>query len=216
MNWKNSKHPHKTNKAKDPPTNPINSPEYNNKTSDEISNNDDRTANNDAIEHRGRRGGRIPRVRAGDMGFHLNLNAQMALTHHLMRRSHGLMPVATDTISLTVGNFYDAPLTPGNSTRTYTHQLSAEMISCRKNPSTSCACWHRPRGLGSVEPGLLAGDARSPPTSSWWALETLVTLARRGSGRRPSGGAVAVADADQGGDLALHPPLQVSPRHRPV
>jgi hypothetical protein len=34
----------------------------------------------------------------------------MALTQHLMRRSHGLRPAATDTISLTIGNFYDAPL----------------------------------------------------------------------------------------------------------
>jgi len=35
----------------------------------------------------------------------------MALTQHLMRRSHGLRPAATDTISLTIGKFYDdAPL----------------------------------------------------------------------------------------------------------
>jgi hypothetical protein len=34
------------------------------------------------------------------------------------------------------------------------------------------ACWHRPRGPGPVEPGLLTGDARCTPTSSWWALET--------------------------------------------
>ncbi len=42
------------------------------------------------------------------------------------------------------------------------------------------ACWHRPRGPVLVEPCLLAGDARCSPTSSWWALETPVTLARRG------------------------------------
>ncbi len=29
---------------------------------------------------------------------------------------------------------------------------------------------------------------RSPPTSSWWAIEAPLTLARRGLGRRPSGG----------------------------
>ena len=48
--------------------------------------------------------------------------------------------------------------------------------------------WHQPRGRGRVGPGLLAEDASSPPTTSWWALETPVTLARRGSGKRPSGG----------------------------
>ena len=32
-------------------------------------------------------------------------------------------------------------------------------------------------------------EMQDAPTSSWWALETLVTLARRGSsGRTPSGG----------------------------
>jgi hypothetical protein len=50
-----------------------------------------------------------------------------------------------------------------------------------------------PAGIGRevlvlVGPGLLAEDARCPPTSLWWALETPVTLARRGLGRRPSGG----------------------------
>ena len=49
-------------------------------------------------------------------------------------------------------------------------------------------CWHRPRDLGLVGPGLLEEDARCPPTSSWWAMETSVTLARRGLGKRPSGG----------------------------
>jgi hypothetical protein len=39
-----------------------------------------------------------------------------------------------------------------------------------------------------MESGLLAEVAKYPTASSWWALETAVTLARRGSGRRPSGG----------------------------
>jgi hypothetical protein len=43
------------------------------------------------------------------MGFHFNLNARMVLTQNLMRRSHGLRPAATDTVSLTIVNFYDAP-----------------------------------------------------------------------------------------------------------
>jgi hypothetical protein len=50
------------------------------------------------------------------------------------------------------------------------------------------ACWYRPRGHGLVSPGLLEEDVRYPPTSSWWALKTPLTLARRGSCRRPSGG----------------------------
>jgi hypothetical protein len=33
------------------------------------------------------------------------------------------------------------------------------------------AFWHRPRGLGLVELGLLAEEARCPPISLWWALE---------------------------------------------
>jgi len=34
----------------------------------------------------------------------------MALTQHLMRRGRGLQPAATDAISLTIGNYHDAPL----------------------------------------------------------------------------------------------------------
>ena len=49
------------------------------------------------------------------------------------------------------------------------------------------ARWHRPRGPGLVGPELLAEDAGCLPTSSWWAIETPLTLARRGSGMRPSG-----------------------------
>jgi hypothetical protein len=39
----------------------------------------------------------------------------------------------------------------------------------------------------SVDPGLLAGDVECSPTSSWWALETSLTLARRGTCMMPSG-----------------------------
>jgi hypothetical protein len=52
----------------------------------------------------------------------------------------------------------------------------------------SRALWHRPRGLGPMEPGKLAGGVRCPPTSLWWAMENPETLARRGLGKRPSGG----------------------------
>ena len=34
----------------------------------------------------------------------------MALTQHLMRRGRGLQPPSTDTISLAIGNYHDAPL----------------------------------------------------------------------------------------------------------
>jgi hypothetical protein len=53
----------------------------------------------------------------------------MALIHHLMRRSHGLRLAATNTISLTIGNFYDASLNARNSAGTYTHQPPTETIS---------------------------------------------------------------------------------------
>jgi hypothetical protein len=76
-----------------------------------MSNNDDRTNNTDAPVPRGRRGGRVPRGRSKGRGFHFNLNAQMALTQHMMRRGRILQPGATDAFSLTIGNFHhDAPL----------------------------------------------------------------------------------------------------------
>jgi hypothetical protein len=59
-----------------------------------------------------------------------------------------------------------------------------------------------------VEPGPLAEDVRCPPTSSWWALETPLTLARCGSGRRPSGGRCGGGGAI-GGEIAPPPPTQV-------
>ena len=110
INKTTSKSPHKTNNAFDPPTSPNKSPEHINTTYDKMSNNDDRTANNGTTGHRCRRVDPIPRGRARGMGFHFSLNAQMALTQHLMRRSQSLRPAATDTISLTIGIFYDALL----------------------------------------------------------------------------------------------------------
>ena len=71
---------------------------------------------------------------------------------------------------------------------------------------------HRPRGLDPVEPRLLEGDARCPPTSSWWALETPVTMARSGSGRRPSGGHGGGGGAIRG-EIALQPPPPVFFKH---
>ena len=44
------------------------------------------------------------------------------------------------------------------------------------------------------------GKYSKPPTSSWCVLVTPLTLARCGSGKRPSGGALAVVAADRGGD----------------
>lgn len=46
-----------------------------------------------------------------------------------------------------------------------------------------------------------------PPTSSWWALETSLTLAQRGSGRRPCGGRCGGGCAF-GGDIVQQPPPQ--------
>ena len=51
-------------------------------------------------------------------------------------------------------------------------------------------------------------DAGSPPTSSWWALVTPMTLARRGSGRRLSGGRCGSGGAI-GGEIAPPPPTEV-------
>jgi hypothetical protein len=50
------------------------------------------------------------------------------------------------------------------------------------------AFWHRPRGPRPVELGLLAKNDKCPSTSSWWALETPLTLNRCGLGKMPSGG----------------------------
>ena len=74
-----------------------------------MSNNDDKT-NAGTSGLRGRRGGRAFRGRSRGRGFHFGLNAQMALTQHLMRRGRSLLPPVTDAISLTIGNFHDGPL----------------------------------------------------------------------------------------------------------
>jgi hypothetical protein len=75
-----------------------------------MSNNGNRMTNIEATGPRGRRGGRPPRGNSRDRGFHFNLNAQMALTQHLLRRGHNLRHAATNAISLIVGHFHDAPL----------------------------------------------------------------------------------------------------------
>ena len=59
---------------------------------------------------RGRRGGRTFRGRSRGHGFRFGINAQMDLTQHLMRKGRSLMSPATNTISLPIGNFHDAPL----------------------------------------------------------------------------------------------------------
>jgi len=72
---------------------------------------DDRNNNTNAAAPRGRRGGsRAFRGRTRGRGFQFNLNAQAALTQHMMRRGMGLQPQATDIISLAIGNYHDAPL----------------------------------------------------------------------------------------------------------
>ena len=64
----------------------------------------------DASGLRGRRGGRTPRGRSRDRGFSIGLNAQRAISQHLMRRDRSLLPPAINSISLTIGNVHDAPL----------------------------------------------------------------------------------------------------------
>jgi hypothetical protein len=53
-------------------------------------------------------------------------------------------------------------ITPAFIADNVTHKPNRTRIT-----STHGACWHQPRGPGPVEPGLLAGDARCSPTSSW-------------------------------------------------
>jgi len=52
------------------------------------------------------------------------------------------------------------------------------------------------------------GGCQMPPPYSWWALETPLTLARRGSGRRPSGGHGGGGGAI-GGEIVHQPPSHV-------
>jgi len=47
-----------------------------------------------------------------------------------------------------------------------------------------------------------------PPTSSWWTLETPLTLARRGLGMRPGGGHGGGGGAI-GGEIVQQPPSHV-------
>ena len=75
-----------------------------------MSNTDDRNNKSNATAPRGRRDGRAPRARSRGRGFHFKLNAQMALTQHMMRRGRGLQPAATDVISLAIGNYHVASL----------------------------------------------------------------------------------------------------------
>ncbi len=53
------------------------------------------------------------------------------------------------------------------------------------------------------------GAARSPPTSLWWALVTLVILTRRGSCKRLSVGRCGGGGGAIGGEIAPPPPTQV-------
>jgi hypothetical protein len=106
----------------------------------------------------------------------------------IMCADQGHKPV-TDVNNLTV----DIDTSSQTHHKGITHALHEGLQGAR---------WHRPRGPGPVESGQLAGGVRCPPISSLWAMETLLTLARRGLGRRPSGGMVTVV-ADRGGDRAL-------------
>ena len=75
INWTNDEHLHKTNSANDPKMDPIKSPKNTHTTYEKMSNNDDRTTNNDTTGHRGQQKGRVPRGRTRGSGFDFNLNA---------------------------------------------------------------------------------------------------------------------------------------------
>jgi hypothetical protein len=69
---------------------------------------DDRNNSSSAAAPRGRRGGsRAFCGRTRGRGFHFNLNAQEALTQHMMRRGRGLQPPSTDIISLTISSYHE-------------------------------------------------------------------------------------------------------------
>ncbi len=96
---------------------------------------DDRNNNSNATAPRGRRGrGRAQRARARGRGFHFNHAAQEALTQHLMHRGRGLQPAASDPVSLTIGNYHDAPL---NARKIDKNVYPTAATSLRPTPSTS-------------------------------------------------------------------------------
>ncbi len=55
-----------------------------------------------------------------------------------------------------------------------------------------------------------------PPTSSWWALETPLTLARCSSDMRPSGGHCGGGGGAIGGEIVPQPPSHVFFLHCPA
>ena len=71
--------------------------------------------------------------------------------------------------------------------------------------SSNGTFWHPPRGRGSVEPGLLAGDAICSPTSSWWALETPMTKSRQGPASGLAGSVAGGKAGNRGASRALRP-----------
>jgi hypothetical protein len=99
--------------------------------SDSMWNVDDRTTNTDTIGIRGRRGRRAPRSKNRGRGFHLNLNAEMALTQHLLRRGPNLKHAATDAISFTIGNFTKHLSMPANSIKASSPRQSIAPTSSR-------------------------------------------------------------------------------------
>ena len=104
-----------------------------------MSSNDDRT-HTDAPSSRGRRGGKNLRGRNKGRGFHFGLAAQMALTQHLLSRGRSLLPPATDAVSLTIGNFHDAPL---NARRLDKNVYPSAVIATTSLRPTSSTCTTR-------------------------------------------------------------------------
>ncbi len=74
------------------------------------SNNDETNNRAPGRSTRGRRGVRPPRGRGFGRSYSLTANAHIALTQHLLRRTHTQKPALSDPISRLLGSFHTAPL----------------------------------------------------------------------------------------------------------
>ncbi len=71
--------------------------------------------NNTSHDSRGRRGGRAYLGRSRGRGFIFNLDAEMVLMQHLIRRGHSQRLPCTDNVSRNIETFHESRLTMGDS-----------------------------------------------------------------------------------------------------